>query len=214
VVPIVTTIFIRTEPDDVLACELIMEGIETLQQRRVLAIDGAPGEFTERARALGHRIWLATRGRAPRMLWNMAEIVIGMKPRPVWFATIEQDVAVSERSFFVGCEVAEGAPIAVGAFGLAFESVDEKPREVSGPAPDGSLANSKLQELRKARFIPWVAAFWRTEAFLKCDLFHCPPLDWSDMAVCQRLRRQGYSIFTLPKVPCRHYVFLSTRHFR
>lgn len=213
-IPIITTIFIRQNETNPEIPAGIHHCIRTLAHHRFLAIDEAPVEFQRNLVDEGHTLYIPPDGEPPRMLWNIARALQTITPLPEWFATIEQDVAVSIQSFAAASAIAEAAPIAVGALALATQQFPHKDLPIFAPIPMPSPPGPPWDQLWKTRTLTFEATLWRTASFTQSDLFHAPPMDGADIVISARLRSAGYSLFHLLNIPARHYHYLSTRHFR
>lgn len=213
-IEILTAIFLpaggpgETIPYGILRC------LETLPHSRTLLIDQAPRDFTDNLAARGHTVIVPPAGAPPRMLWMIAQWLLSLRHPPATIATIEQDVAVFPDAFERAAELAAAAPAAVAALALTIHDLtdedDVTPISIDATAKTASLS----EQIAPTRMVTWQATFWATAALLRCNLFHAPPLDGSDIIVSARLRAQGYSLFRFTHIHANHFTRWSTQDFR
>lgn len=189
----------------------ILELLEFIPQRRIIAVDVAPPDLLAHLEAAGHTLYIPGPGRPARMFWILTAALLTIRPRPTWFATIEQDTAVSPESLSRACAFADCAPIAVAAVGLATRDITLKPERLFPPQIDSCRSELEQQAIHSVRIITPQAALWRTAAFLAADPFHVPPFDHCDIVICARLRRLGYSIYQFDNLPAHHHKYLTAR---
>lgn len=210
-IPILTTLCVTPDPDHIANVSSILQLLEFIPQRRTIVVDEAPPDLLVHLAHAGHTLYLPGPGRPPRMFWILAAALLQIRPRPPWFATIEQDTAVSPDALARACAFAESAPMAIAALGLATRDITQKPERLFPPHLDTCRSDLEQQAIHSARWITPQAALWRTSAFLAADPFHVPPFDMCDIVICARLRRLGFSIYQFDNLPAHHHTYLTTR---